>query len=85
MNVEVLYNRKQTAFRLSEDLLNRLKVEAKKENRSLNNYVESTLMDIVYRKPNKTTVATIEEAKAGKFAGTIDTGSMEAFIKSCEE
>ena len=85
MSVEALYNRKQTAFRLSEDLLNRLKVEAKKENRSLNNYVESTLMDIVYRKPNKTTLAAIEEAKAGKFAGTIDTSSMEAFIKSCEE
>ena len=85
MNIEVLYNRKQTAFRFSEDLLNRLKVEAKKENRSLNNYVESTLMDIVYRKPNKMTLAAIEEAKAGKFAGTIDTGSMEAFIKSCEE
>ena len=42
-------DRKQTAFRLRKDLLERLKIEARKENRSLNNYVESVLMDVVYR------------------------------------
>lgn len=26
----------------------------------------------------------IKEARSGKYAGTIDTSSMEAFIKSCE-
>ena len=30
-------NRRQTAFRLRADLLDRLRVKAKKENRSLNN------------------------------------------------
>lgn len=83
--MEAIINRKQTAFRLSTDLLDRLKEGAKKEHRSLNNYVESILMEIIYNEPNRTTISAIEEAKAGKYAGTIDTSSMEAFIKSCEE
>ncbi len=77
--------RKQTAFRLSEKLLNKLRAEAKKANRSLNNYVECILIDSVYNEPNKTTLNAIDEARSGQFAGTIDTSSMEAFIKSCEE
>ena len=32
--------KKQTAFRLSDNLLQRLKAEAKKQNRSLNNLIE---------------------------------------------
>lgn len=76
--------RKQTSFRLREDLLQVLQKHAKKANRSLNNFVESTLMDAIYSEPNEETIAAIKEARAGKFAGTIDTSSMEAFIKSCE-
>ena len=76
--------RKQTSFRLSTDLLKRLRIAARRENRSLNNFVESTLMDAVYNIPNEETVAAINEARSGKYAGTIDTSSMEAFIKSCE-
>ena len=41
----IALDRKQTAFRLRKDLLERLKIAARKENRSLNNYVESVLMD----------------------------------------
>ena len=76
--------RKQTSFRLREDLLKVLQEEAKKANRSLNNFVESTLMDAMYSEPNEDTITAINEARTGKFAGTIDTSSMEAFIKSCE-
>lgn len=76
--------RKQISFRLREDLLQVLQEKAKKANRSLNNFVESTLMDAMYSEPNEETIAAIEEARAGKFAGTIDMSSMEAFIKSCE-
>ena len=76
--------RKQTSFRLREDLLKVLQEEARKANRSLNNFVESTLMDALYSEPNEETIAAINEARTGKFAGTIDTSSMEAFIKSCE-
>lgn len=83
--MDVIIDRKQTAFRLSTDLLERLKLAAKRQNRSLNNFVESVLMDVVYNEPNEETKAAIEEAKAGKYAGIIDTSSMEAFIKSCSE
>lgn len=76
--------RKQTSFRLREDLLKVLQEEARKANRSLNNFVESTLMEAMYSVPNEETKAAIKEARSGKFAGTIDTSSMEAFIKSCE-
>lgn len=73
--------RKQTSFRLREDLLKVLQEEAQKANRSLNNYVESML----YSEPNEETKAAIKEARTGKYAGTINTSSLEAFIKSCEE
>lgn len=76
--------RKQTSFRLREDLLKVLQEESRKANRSLNNFVESTLMEAMYSVPNEETKAAIKEARSGKFAGTIDTSSMEAFIKSCE-
>ena len=76
--------RKQTSFRLREDLLKVLQEEAKKANRSLNNFVESTLMDAMYSEPNEDTIRAINEARTGRFAGTVDTSSMEAFIKSCE-
>jgi HicB family. len=76
--------KKLTSFRIDENLINRLKVEARKTNRSLNNYVEYILMNSFYNEPNETTILAIEEARKGKFAGTIDTSSMEAFIKSCE-
>ncbi|MPM65353.1 hypothetical protein SDC9_112248 [bioreactor metagenome] len=40
--------KKQMAFRLNENLVSKLKEEAKKENRSLSNYVECILMESVY-------------------------------------
>lgn len=85
--MEAIVDRKQTAFRLRSDLLDRLKEAARKQNRNLNlnNFVESALMDVVYNKPNEETKEAIEEAKAGKFAGTIDTSNMEGFLKSCSE
>ena len=47
-NTSTISGKVQTAFRLDTELLRRLKARAKKENRSLNNYVETVLMDIVY-------------------------------------
>ncbi|MEY8488751.1 toxin-antitoxin system HicB family antitoxin [uncultured Parabacteroides sp.] len=78
-------DRKQTAFRLSTDLLERLKMAAKRQNRSLNNFVESVLMDVVYNEPNEETKAAIEEAKAGKYAGTIDMRNFDTFMKSIND
>ena len=58
--------RKPASFRLRVDLLEGLKKNAARENRTLNNYVESVLRDIVYHEPNDETVAAIEEARLNK-------------------
>ena len=71
----------QTAFRLNKDLIIRLKVRAKKENRSLNNYVETLLMDIVYNEPNEETRAAIEEVRSGKPLETLDVDNLEEFVE----
>ena len=70
----------QTAFRLDKDLLRRLKIKAKKENRSLNNYVETVLMDIVYDEPNEDTVAAIEEVRSGKELEKLDVDNLEGLV-----
>jgi len=75
-------DRKQTAFRLRKDLLERLKIEARKENRSLNNYVESVLMDVVYKIPNDETLAAMKEAKEGKSLETLNLNDFEEFVAS---
>lgn len=68
----IAVDRKQTAFRLRTDLLDRLKVAAMKENRSLNNYVESVLLDAVYREPNEETLAAMKDAKENGNLETLD-------------
>lgn len=78
----VAFDRKQTAFRLRTDLLDRLKVAAKKENRSLNNYVESVLLDAVYREPNEETLAAMKDAKENKNLETLDLDSFEKYVES---
>jgi hypothetical protein len=83
--MEAITDRKQTAFRLSTDLLKRLKQAAIKENRSLNNFVESILMDVVYNVPNKETRAAIEEARAGRFAGTINMKDFDTFMNAVND
>lgn len=58
--------RKPVSFRLNVDLLEELKRKAASANRSLNNYVESVLLDDVYNEPNEETRAAIEEVKSGR-------------------
>jgi hypothetical protein len=75
-------------FRFRNDLIGVIKEEAKKENRSINNFVENLLvhyLSVDEKVPNATTIAAIEEARTGKSLGRVDTSSLEAFIKSCEE
>ena len=74
--------RTQTAFRLSTELLKRLKIEARKQNRSLNNFVESVLMDAVYRTPNAKTAAAVKEARENENLETINLDNLEEFIES---
>ena len=82
MNTGVSTNKKQTAFRFSEDLLERLKERAKKDNRSLNNYVEKILMEAVYDEPNEETIAAMKEAKEGKSLDTLDLAKFKEFVAS---
>ncbi len=73
--------KKQTAFRLDEDLIKKLKEAAKKENRSLNNYVECILMDSLYKEPNETTLGAINEAKNEQLE-TLDLDNFEKYVAS---
>ena len=82
MNTGVSTNKKQTACRFSEDLLERLKDRARKDNRSLNNYVENLLMEAVYDEPNEETVAAMKEAKEGKSLETLDLAKFKEFVAS---
>lgn len=78
----VAVDRKQTAFRLRTDLLDRLKVAAKKENRSLNNFVESVLLDAVYREPNEETLTAMKDAKGNGNLETLDLDNFEKYVET---
>ena len=78
----VAVHRKQTAVRLRTDLLDRLKVAAKKENRSLNNFVESVLLDAVYREPNEETLTAMKDAKENGNLETLDLDNFEKYVES---
>lgn len=72
----------QTAFRFDRELLSRLKIKAKQENRSLNNYVETVLMEIVYHEPNEETIEAIKEARSGKNLEQLDLDKFDEFVAS---
>lgn len=74
--------RKQASFRLREDLLQVLQREAPKTNRSLNNFVESTLMDAMYSEPNEETLAAMKEAESGIELETLELDSFKDYVKS---
>ena len=77
--------KKQTTFRLDSDLLDALKSAAKREHRSLNNFVECILREVVYTEPNEETKEAIVEARADKNLKKVDMSSFENFIKYCSE
>lgn len=76
--------KKRTVFHLSTGLLDRLKEKAVKEQQSVDDFVESILLDAIYYEPNEATLEAIEEARSGRYAGTLDASSFEAFMKSIE-
>ncbi len=80
--MDITVQKKSQSFRLPVDLISRLKEMAKRQNRSLNNFVECVLLDLAYSEPNAETKAAIEEAKAGKLQGPLDVSSVEAMYKS---
>ncbi len=78
--------KKNQSFRLSIELIERLKQLAKRQNRSLNNYVETVLLDAAYHEPNATTLSAMREAEseAMRKEAPIDLSSIEAMEKSME-
>lgn len=74
--------RKQTSFRLNPELLDTLRIEAKRHNRSLNNFVESILMAFIAEKPNKITLAAMREAENGDNLETLDLDNFKNFVDS---
>ncbi len=77
--------RKPASFRLPAFLIEGLKEEAKKNKRSLNNYVEVILLEALNHKPNETTLAAMAECESGTVLPKVDTSNIDAFIKSIEE
>lgn len=77
-----IVERKQTSFRLRTDLLKRMEKEASKENRSLNDFVESILMDNMYFQPNETTLAAMREAESGVELEELDVDNFIEYVKS---
>lgn len=84
--MDIALVKKNQSFRLPVDLIERLKLMAKRQNRSLNNFVETLLLDAAYHQPNAETVAAMKEAQSGSLrdAAALDLSSIEAMEKSME-
>ena len=82
--MEIALTKKIQSFRLSVDLIDRLKLMAKRQNRSLNNFVETLLLDAAYNTPNNETLLAMKEAEGGALRDTqpLDLSSIEAMEKS---
>lgn len=82
--MEAVINRKSAIFHLRSELLERLKQLAARDNRSLNNYVETILMDVAYNTPNDATRAAMEEARDDTNLTTVNMDNYESFLKSLD-
>ena len=80
-----------TSFRLNAELVEKMKEAAKASNRSLNNFVESILLNVMYHDTAESiTMAAIEEDKAQQEAyknntltpKPIDLSSVDNMLKS---
>ncbi|MGM9816661.1 MAG: toxin-antitoxin system protein [Lepagella sp.] len=82
--MDIVVPKKIHSFRLSVDLIDRLRQLAKRQNRSLNNYVETLLLDAAYNEPNDVTLAAMKEARSGSLRQTapLNLSSIEAMEKS---
>lgn len=82
--MDLALEKKAHVFRFSAFLLEKLKELAKNDRRSLNNYVEGLLIDAVYTELNETSRKSLEDAKAGRTFGPVDTSSVEAMLRSMD-
>lgn len=82
MEASFKHSRTRASFRFQPALMERLKIEAKRNNVSVNSFVDTMLSDMLYFTPNETTVGAMKETLSGKYAGVIDTSTKESFISS---
>ena len=84
--MDIVVPKKNRSFRLPVELIERLRQLAKRENRSLNNFVETLLLEAAYCEPNDVTLAAMKEAQNGKLRNTtpLDLSSIEAMERSME-
>ena len=76
--------KKNQSFRLPVELLESLKRIAKGQNRSLNNYVETVLLEAAAHEPNKVTLSAMKEVESGSLRNeaALDLTSIESMEKS---
>lgn len=75
--------KRPTSLRLREDLLLELKERAKASHRSLNNFIETLLLDSVYYEPNEETIEAMMELKTNKNLKSYS--SVDELVKSIME
>ena len=82
--MDIALTKKNQSFRLSVELIERLKSLAKRQNRSLNNFVETVLLDAAYNEPNAETLAAMKEVESGALRDVpaLDLSSIEAMERS---
>lgn len=82
--MDVTMPKKNQSFRLSIELIDRLKELARRQNRSLNNYVETVLLAAAYCEPTEDTINAMKEAQSGALRNTtpLDLSSIEAMERS---
>ena len=67
----MIQEKKLTSIRLGKNLYAELQRKAKSENRSVNNYIETTLMESLnFYEPNEETIAAMEEVQEMTKNGT---------------
>ncbi|MGN0210925.1 MAG: ribbon-helix-helix protein, CopG family [Muribaculaceae bacterium] len=75
--------KRPTMFRLDSALVERLKQMAKKEHRSLNNFIECILINVAYSEPNDLTRQSLADARAHRYeGGPLDPSSVDKLLES---
>lgn len=82
--MDIALPKKNQSFRLPVELIERLRQLAKRQNRSLNNYVETLLLDAAYSEPKEITLAAMKEVQSGALRNSapLDLSSAEAMERS---
>ncbi len=76
--------RKATSFRLPNYLLEGLKIEARKQHRSVNNLVELVLMKSLYSNPNAETLTAMKECESGVELENFNPDELDKYIYAKE-